>query len=84
MPAQAIVCPNLVELSALFADDADDRQPRTALLLLRAMRLQTTKDIFASYPKLFDTPPDVNEFKRLSSGMRTAGAGMTSAISSGV
>ena len=80
MPAQPIVCPSLVELSALFADDANDRQPRVALLLLREMKLQTTEDIFACYPKLFDAPPDVNEFKRLCSIMRTAGTGMTPVI----
>ena len=76
MPAQPIVCPNLVKLSALFVDDADDRQLRVALLLLREMKLLTTEDIFARYPKLFDAPPDVNEFKCLSSSMCTAGKGM--------
>ena len=44
-----------------------------ALQLLREMKLLTTEDIFARYPKLFDAPPDVNEFKRLSGCMRTAG-----------
>ena len=74
MPAQAILCPNLVELPVLFSDDADERRPKTALLLLHKMRLRTTEDIFASYPKLFDTPPDADEYKRLSAGMRAAGA----------
>ena len=80
MPALPIVCPNLVELSTLFVDDADDRQPKVALQLLCLMKLLTTEDLFARYPKLFDAPPDVNEFKRLSSSMRTAGAGMNPAI----
>ena len=76
MPAQPILCPNLVELSALFAEDADDRQPKTALKMLREMKLLTTEDLCAKYPKIFDTPADTNEFKRLSAAMRTAGAGM--------
>ena len=80
MPAQPILCPNLVEFPALFADDADDRQPKVALQLLREMKLLTTEDICARYPKIFDTPPDVNEFKRLSANMRTAGAAMNPAI----
>ena len=51
-----------------------------ALQLLREMKLLTTEDIFACYPKLFDAPPDVNEFKCLSGCMRTAGSGMTPTI----
>ena len=76
MPAQAILCPNLVELPVLFSDDADERRPKTALLLLHEMRLRTTEDVFASYPLLFDTPPDADEYKRLSAAMRAAGAAM--------
>ena len=80
MPAQAILCPNLVELPVLFSDDADERRPKTALLLLHEMRLRTTEDIFASYPQLFDTPPDADEYKRLSAGMRAAGAAMATPV----
>ena len=60
----------------LFSDDADERLPKTALLLLHKMRLRTTEDVFASYPLLFDTPPDADEYKRLSAAMRAAGAAM--------
>ena len=65
-----------MELTQLFKDDADVRQPKVVLLLLREQKLLTSEDLFCSYPKLFETPPNDNKFKCLSTNMRRAGATM--------
>ena len=65
-----------MELTQLFKDDADVRQPKVVLLLLREQKLLTSEDLFCSYPKLFETLPNDDRFKRLSASLRRAGAGM--------